>query len=73
LGNYIVDFASTTVRLIVEVDGAYHQARTRHDAARDADLAALGWHVLHFTDELVLSDVHAVVREIVLAAQARRR
>jgi very-short-patch-repair endonuclease len=61
------------VRLVVEVDGAYHEARTRQDATRDANLAALGWQVLHVREELVFADVHHVVREIVQAAQARRR
>jgi very-short-patch-repair endonuclease len=73
IASFIVDFACTAARLVVEVDGGYHDARSRHDAARDANLAALGWQVLHFHDELVLTDVHAVVREIVLAAEARRR
>ena len=34
IGEHIVDFACTKVRLVVEVDGAYHEERARHDAAR---------------------------------------
>ncbi|MCL2725419.1 MAG: DUF559 domain-containing protein [Polyangiaceae bacterium] len=71
IANHIVDFACTKVRLIVEVDDGYHERRQRKDAARDADLAGLGWHVLHFREELVLADVHAVVRVIVQVAEAR--
>ena len=35
IAEHIVDFACTKVRLVVEVDGAYHDERGRHDAARD--------------------------------------
>jgi hypothetical protein len=38
VGNHIVDFACTKVRLVVEVDGDYHEARTRQ-----VRRAARGW------------------------------
>ena len=40
-GEHIVDFACTKVRLVVEVDGAYHEERARHDAARGRALGRL--------------------------------
>ncbi len=42
IGEHIVDFACTKVRLVVEVDGAYHEERARHDGARDRALNKLG-------------------------------
>ncbi len=61
IGHFIVDFACTKVRLVVEVDGGCHASRARQDARRDRALAALGWCVLRVSDEEVLEDLDAVV------------
>jgi very-short-patch-repair endonuclease len=53
IGQSIVDFACTKVRLVVEVDGAYHEGRARHDGARDRALEKLGWHVLRIPEHHV--------------------
>jgi hypothetical protein len=42
------------VRLVVEVDGQYHEQRARHDAARDRALGKLGWHLLRVAEQQVL-------------------
>jgi very-short-patch-repair endonuclease len=70
IAEYIVDFACTKVRLVVEVDGPYHQDRARHDAARDCALGMLGWHVLRVQEHLVFGDLDGVV---VLIAEAAVR
>ncbi len=72
IGPYIVDFACTTVRLVVEVDGPYHEDRARPDAQRDRLLTDLGWTVLRIRDHLVFQDLDAVVRTIVAKASALR-
>ena len=54
IGRYIVDFLAPSVRLIVEVDGGYHQRRPTADARRDAFLARQGYRVLRLSDELVV-------------------
>jgi len=61
IGERIVDFACTKVRLVVEVDGAYHEERARHDGARDRALNELGWCVLRVAEQHVLGDLEAVV------------
>ena len=71
IGPFIVDFACTKVRLVVEVDGGYHEGRSRPDARRDAALAVLGWHVLRVPEEDVFADLDAVVARITLAARSR--
>ena len=43
IGPFIVDFASTMVRLVVEVDGGCHERRLRKNTRRDAALLTLGW------------------------------
>ena len=52
-GRYIADFAASSVRLIVEVDGGYHARRVAADARRDRVLRRDGWRVLRLSEELV--------------------
>jgi very-short-patch-repair endonuclease len=73
IGPFIVDFACTKVRLIVEVDGRYHEDRARPDAQRDRVLTDLGWTVLRIQDHLVFQELDAVVHAIVVNASALRR
>ena len=70
IGEHIVDFAATLVRLVVEVDGEYHAERTRQDARRDRVLEQLGWSVLRVAEHDVFRDLDAVVEQI--AEPARR-
>jgi very-short-patch-repair endonuclease len=72
IANFIVDFACTKVRLVVEVDGGYHEKRARPDARRDRALERLGWRVLRFSEHCVLNDVELVVARIVRAASRAR-
>ena len=65
IGEHIVDFACTKVRLVVEVDGGYHEHRERHDAARDRALGKLRWHVLRVGEHEVFGELDAVVARIV--------
>ncbi len=64
IGEHIVDFACTRVRLVVEVDGGYHAERARQDGARDRAVRALGWHVLHVGEHEVIRDLDAVIGSI---------
>ena len=70
IGPFIVDFACTKARLVVEVDGASHEGRARHDARRDRVLRELGWSVLRVGDEQVIQDLEAVLQRI--GEEARR-
>ena len=70
IGPHIVDFACTKARLVVEVDGGYHEGRSRHDASRDRHLRQLGWRVLRFTHEEVIGNLDGVVEAIVCVASA---
>ncbi|MBK8252198.1 MAG: DUF559 domain-containing protein [Polyangiaceae bacterium] len=42
IGRHIVDFCAPSVRLVVEVDGGYHSARSRADERRDRALSDWG-------------------------------
>ena len=51
IGKYIADFAASSVKLVVEVDGGSHRGRARLDAKRDARLARAGWRVVRVSSE----------------------
>lgn len=55
LGQYIVDFYASSVRLVVEVDGGYHREQVRADARRDAVLRRAGYRVLRLREALIVS------------------
>lgn len=48
VGRYFVDFANPAAKVAVECDGAAWHTDKAKDAARDADLAAMGWTVYRF-------------------------
>jgi very-short-patch-repair endonuclease len=64
LGRFIVDFLSPKLRLVVEVDGAYHQDRCDADARRDRPLARAGYRVLRLDAELVSHDLDAALARV---------
>jgi very-short-patch-repair endonuclease len=64
LQGYVADFYACVVRLIVEVDGAWHCGRARSDARRDRVLGAAGYRVLRVSEQDVLSALPQVVARI---------
>lgn len=70
LRGYYLDFVCFRCRLIVEVDGATHLARARHDAVRDAVFAREGFRTLRFLNAEVRDDLDRVIREIRAALEA---
>ena len=62
LGRFIVDLLAPELRLVVEVDGGYHEQRA--DARRDRALARAGYTVLRLEAELVMSDLPAAVARV---------
>ncbi|MGE6782328.1 endonuclease domain-containing protein [Ensifer adhaerens] len=67
IAGYIVDFACSTQRVIVEVDGSQHARAddTRYDLERTLRLEADGWTVLRFWNDDVLRDIDNVCEHIV--------
>ena len=71
IGRYIVDFCAPSVRLVVEVDGGYHQGRSGADQRRDRVLARRGWRVLRLPVEQVngrMAEAIAAVRAALAGA-----
>lgn len=70
--GFIADFWAPTLRLVVEVDGGYHEERAKQDAKRDRILAAHGIKVLRFKNEEVFQSPETVceaIRKSVIAAE----
>jgi very-short-patch-repair endonuclease len=69
LGRFVADFAAVSARLVVEVDGGYHERRRAADARRDR----VGYRVLRLEASLVVQqplEAIARVREV-LSPSAR--
>jgi very-short-patch-repair endonuclease len=63
-GRYIADFVAQKERVVVEVDGGWHERRRELDARRDRVLGRMGYRVLHIEAELVERDIDAAVAAI---------
>ena len=70
IAGYIVDFACSAKKLIVEVDGSQHgeDDNAGKDSARTARLQQDGWTVLRFWNDDVLRDIDNVCQHIVISA-----
>ena len=66
IGNYIVDFYSKDISLVIEVDGITHEEEhvKKNDIIRQQELESLHVSLLRFNALLVLNKIEAVVREI---------
>ena len=64
MGIYTVDFVCIAHHLIVECDGITHDDRVAYDLARDRFLAAEGFRVLRFKDEMIHGNPDRVAAQI---------
>ena len=64
LGRFIVDLLAPKVKLVIEVDGGWHEGRERLDERRDWALVSAGYHVLRLDVEDVMADVESVVARV---------
>ncbi len=62
--NYIVDFVSRKLKLIIEIDGNSHFSKSKEDYERQTYLENLGFQVLRFSEALVIYRIDEVVAEI---------
>lgn len=66
LWDYIPDFICLSHQLVIEIDGGYHLEgeQPERDAERTEELNKLGFKVLRFSNEEVLSDIDNVLERI---------
>ena len=66
IGDFITDFACIEKKLVVEVDGLYHstEEQIEEDRKRTFHLSQLGFRVLRFTNEEIMTDINKVIQII---------
>jgi len=66
IDEYIVDFVCLNKRLIIEIDGKYHNEvnQCELDEQRTHKLTDLGYTVIRFTNEQVTCDIENTLLEI---------
>jgi very-short-patch-repair endonuclease len=64
IGHYIVDFVCLEIKLIVELDGSQHAEQIARDRQRTAFLQSLGFKVIRFWDNEVLTQTQNVLEAI---------
>lgn len=66
IDRFIVDFVCFEKSLIVEVDGGYHNTpeQKEYDEQRTKSLEELGYHVIRFSNEEVITDIDEVITKI---------
>ena len=69
IDRYIADFACPDAGLIVELDGSRHGEQRTYDEARTRKLETMGYRVLRFWDNDVLTNIEGVL-EVILEALA---
>ncbi|RDC55759.1 DUF559 domain-containing protein [Pedobacter chinensis] len=64
--NFIADFMCKDLMLIIEIDGLTHQWETvaEKDILREKILSEIGFTIIRFSDEEVLTDLENVNRSI---------
>lgn len=69
--NYIADFMSTDLKLIIEVDGITHdfEETIKKDEIRQKELEKAGFTVIRFIDDNILTDIENVRRAIEIAIE----
>ena len=71
VGPYIVDFACLEARLLVEIDGYWHQFRKAQDEARECELRATGFDIVRYDIESETTDVCVLAESIAREARLR--
>ena len=64
IGNYIVDFFSPEMRLVIEIDGITQAYKQKSDMERQEYLESITLTVLRFQDSDVRTNMNAVLETI---------
>ena len=64
IGVFIADFVCLDKRLVIEVDGDYHNQTKEYDQARTEFLNSEGFSVIRFTNNEVLNNLQDVISSI---------
>lgn len=63
---YIVDFYCHKHKLVIEVDGKYHDSRDQilKDEERSSELKFMGLEIMRFKNDEILNDIEMVIKDI---------
>lgn len=64
IGGHITDFACVAKKLVVEIDGGYHELTYEKDQDRQREIEGRGWKVIRFDAADVEDDPESVARAI---------
>ena len=66
IGDYIADFICIEKRLVIEVDGGYHNSmeQQQDDETRTTDIEKMGYTVIRFTNEEVIDNTSNIIETI---------
>ena len=64
IGHYIADFCCPSKKLIIELDGEYHDTIKQEDRQRDDCLRKDGFRILRFTNDQVFERIEWVLHTI---------
>ncbi|MBS0288296.1 MAG: endonuclease domain-containing protein [Proteobacteria bacterium] len=67
IGFYIVDFVCFEKKLIIELDGSQHLVQVAYDQERSKELNSIGFRVIRFWNDEVLTKIDLVLNEILEA------
>jgi very-short-patch-repair endonuclease len=64
--NYIADFCSEKIKLIIEIDGSIHdlEDNIEYDKQRQQHLESAGYTVIRFKNEEVINNLPSVINSI---------
>ena len=64
IDHFIIDFVCLKKGLIIEIDGDIHDLQKERDIERDNRLKELGFSILRFSNDNILSDIDMVISKI---------
>jgi len=64
IDNYIVDFCCKELKLVIELDGRYHDFKVEYDEQRQKRMESFGVQVIRFEEKKVLENIDQVLAEI---------
>ena len=75
IGDYIVDFACHTAKLVIELDGGghYEPDQAAYDRRRDRWLEGRGYHVVRLWNGALYEDLDAVLDHVFQLLRERHR
>lgn len=64
VGNYIVDFFSKDLKLLIELDGEIHKFQKSKDRKREEEIKGYGYSIIRFDNEDILNGLSNVIRTL---------